>query len=280
MDRISRGLRLLKASWNVLMQDRELLVLPLISLLAIVVAALGIGGLGWASGALDTNGHTSGPLVYVLAFGFYFVTYFISIYFSAAVIAAASIRLSGGDPTLGDGLRAANGKLGKIAGWAAVAATVGLILRALEERFGFVGRIVIGIIGVAWSAVTFFVVPVLLFEPVGVVDGIKRSGSLFKQRWGEQFTGSAGIGLGMFLIAIPVAAVVVLLFAASPVLGVVAAVLAFGALTAVGGALTGVFNAALYRYATTGEAGGVFSADDLNGSFHPRRSRGAFFNPN
>ena len=166
MGRISRGFRLLGASWKVLQQDRELLVLPLISFLCIAVAAAGFGGIGWAAGMFDEGKTSTGsPAFYVLMFAFYFVTYFIAIYFNAAVVGAAMKRLEGGDPTLGDGLRAASSKLGKIAGWAAVAATVGLIIRSLEERAGFIGRIVLGIIGVAWSAITFFVVPVLLFDP-------------------------------------------------------------------------------------------------------------------
>ncbi len=270
MERISRGFRLLRASWEVLKQDRELLVLPVLSFLLIVVAAVGLGGLGWASGLFRENREHNNALYYVLAFGFYFVTYFISIYFNAAVIGAAMKRLEGGDPTVGDGLRAANSKLGKIAAWAAVAATVGLILRSLEERAGIFGRIALALVGAAWSAVTFFVVPVLLFEPVGVGQGLKRSAQLFKQRWGEQFTGTVGIGLAMFLIAIPIVAVALALGAVTPWLGIAVGVLGLGLLAAVGSALSGVFNAALYRFATTGEAAGAFSADDLNGTFRPR----------
>ena len=270
MERISRGFRLLKASWTVLQQDRELLVLPLLSFVLIVIAATGLGGLGWAAGLFDNGKQPHSPLFYVLAFAFYFVTYFISIYFNAAVIGAAMKRLEGGDPTVGDGLRVANSKLGKIAGWAAVAATVGLILRTLEERAGFLGRIAIAFVGAAWSAVTFFVVPVLLFEPVGVGEGLKRSGRLFKERWGEQFTGTVGIGLAMFLIALPVIAIAVALGAAAPWLGIAFGVVAIGLLAATGSALSGVFNAALYRFATTGEASGAFAAEDLNGTFRPR----------
>jgi hypothetical protein len=131
------------------------------------------------------------------------VAYLIGIFFNAAVVGAATIRLQGGDPTMRDGLRLASSRLGKIAGWAAISATVGLILRSLEERAGFIGDLIIGLIGVVWGAITFFVVPVLLYEPVGPVEGIKRSAAIFKRRWGEQFTGNVAIGLAMFLIALP-----------------------------------------------------------------------------
>ena len=102
-----------------------------------------------------------------------------------------------------DGLALARQHIGKIFVWALITATVGMILRAIQERSGIVGRIVIGIVGIAWSVLTFFVVPVLLYEPVGVGESIKRSASIFRQRWGEQFIGNATIGLAIFIVVDP-----------------------------------------------------------------------------
>lgn len=270
MGRVSRAFRLLGASWQVLRSDKELLILPAVSFLIIAVVTAGIAGVAWANGFIAERENPT-ALEYVLLGVYYFVAYFVGIFFNAAVVGAATIRLQGGDPTVRDGLRLAASKTGKIAGWALVSAVVGFILRMLEERFGFVGRIVIAVIGAAWSAVTFFVVPVLLYEPVGVGQGIKRSASIFKQRWGETFIGVASIGLAMFVIAIPVVAVAAALGAVSLPLGVVVGVIAIGILVATGSALSGVFNAALYRFATTGEAAGAFTEDDLQGSFRPKR---------
>jgi hypothetical protein len=170
------------------------------------------------------------------------VAYFIGIFFNAAVVGAATIRLQGGDPTMRDGLRLASSRLGKIAGWAAISATVGLILRSLEERAGFIGDLIIGLIGVVWGAITFFVVPVLLYEPVGPVEGIKRSAAIFKRRWGEQFTGNVAMGLAMFLIALPALLLAGALAAGRDLLGIVVGVQVIGTLVAVGSALSGVLN--------------------------------------
>jgi hypothetical protein len=272
MERIRRGFRLLGASWEVLRSDKELLVLPLLSFLAIAVATAAIFGLAWLGGGGSArDSFPEGPLDYVYLGVFYFVAYFIGIFFNAAVVGAATVRLQGGDPTIGDGLRLATSKAGKIAGWAAISATVGLILRSLEERFGFLGDLIVGLIGVVWGAITFFVVPVLLYEPVGAVEGVKRSASIFKQRWGEQMTGNVAIGVAMFLLGLPIIAVAVLVGTISVPLGVVIGVLAVGALIAVGTAVSGVFQAALYRYATTGESGGGFAATDLQQSFRSRK---------
>jgi len=196
---------------------------------------------------------------------------FVTIFFNAAIVGTAMKRLNGEDASIKDGLALARQHLGKIFVWALITATVGMILRTLQDRAGIVGRIVIGLIGVAWNVITFFVVPVLLYEPVGVPEAIKRSASIFRQRWGEQFIGTATIGLAIFLVAIPVVLIGGAVAYAVPLVGVPLLVVAIGALMAVGAACSGVFNAALYRFATTGEASSVFSIEDLNGSFRPKK---------
>ncbi len=274
MGSISRGFRLAKASWAVVRQDRELLWLPVLSfvcsLVVMAVFALGAWGIG-----LPERGGSVSPALYVLGFVLYVALAFVTIFFNAAVIGTAMRRLEGHDARISDGLALARQHVGKIFVWALITATVGMILRSLQERFGLLGRILIGIIGVAWNVITFFVVPVLLYEPLGVGGSIKRSASIFRQRWGEQFIGNATIGLAIVIVSIPVMLIGGALAAAVPVVGVPVLVLAIGALMAVGAALSGVFNAALYRYATTGDASGAFSEADLNASFRPRRGGGS-----
>jgi Family of unknown function (DUF6159) len=270
MGAISRGFRLAKASWGVVRQDRELLWLPVLSflcsLVVIAVFALGAVGIG-----IPDQGESANPLLYVLAFVMYVALSFVAIFFNAAVIGTAMQRLEGRDAKISEGFALARKHLGKIFVWAVVTATVGMILRSLQERFGLIGRILIGIVGVAWNLITFFVVPVLLYEPVGVGASIKRSASIFRERWGEQFIGTGTIGLAMFVLAIPIVLVGGAIAAAAPWVGAPLLILAIGVLIAVGAACTGVFNAALYRYATTGDASGAFSEADLAGSFRPRR---------
>jgi len=274
MGAISRGFRLAKASWGVVRQDRELLWLPVLSflcsLVVIAVFALGAVGIG-----IPEQGGSANPLLFVLAFVMYVALSFVAIFFNAAVIGTAMQRLEGRDAKISEGIALARQHLGKILVWALITATVGMILRSLQERAGLLGRILIGIVGVAWNLITFFVVPVLLYEPVGVGGSIKRSASIFRERWGEQFIGSGTIGLAMFLLSIPIVLIGGALAATLPPLGIPLLVLALGALIAVGAACTGVFNAALYRYATTGKASGAFTDEDLAGSFRPRRGGGA-----
>lgn len=272
MGSLSRGFRLAKASWGVVKGDPALLWLPVISFLC-SLAVVAVFGLGIVGVGLPTQGESPSPGVYILGFLMYVSLSFVTIFFNAAVIGTAMKRLKGEDASLRDGLALAREHLGKIFVWALITATVGMIIRSLQERAGFIGRLLFGLVGIAWSVLTFFVVPVLLYEEVGVGDAIKRSGSIFRQRWGEQFVGNATIGLAVFVLAIPVVVVGALIAAALPVVGVPLLVVAIGALVAVGAACGGVFNAALYRYATTGESSGAFSIEDMNASFRPRRGR-------
>ena len=258
MGRMTRGFRLAKASWTVLRDDAQLIWLPVIATLAMLVFAAIV--LLPLHGMLTDQG-AGGMRVVVLA-AVAFVAVFISVFANASIVAAATDRMHGGRGSVSDGLRLAWSKVDKIIAWSALSATVGLVLRVFEERGGAFGAIVGRLVGAAWSAITFFVVPVILFEPVGTIDAVKRSGSIFRQRWGEQFVGNASIGIVFLLGILPVAFITMILAKASIVVAVVFAVIAGGGLAALTSALSGVFNAALYQYAVHGTVGTGFTVDD------------------
>ena len=197
----------------------------------------------------------------------YFVTFFVSIYFNAAVMGAAMIRLNRGDPTISDGLKVASANVRRIAGWALVTATIGLILRAIAERFGFLGRIIAGALGAAWGIVTYLVVPVLIFEKIGPWAAVKRSGSLLRQTWGEAAGGYLSLGGIIVLLALPALLAPLLGFLLGGVIGLVVglgiAVVYWLILGLVGSAAQSILVTALYRYATTGKLGFGFPQDLL-----------------
>ena len=84
-------------------------------------------------------------------FTMYVANYFIIVFFNVALVGVANSRLMGGTWTFRDGLELAWARKGTILQWALVAATVGVILRTLEERMGLIGRLIMRIIGVAWT---------------------------------------------------------------------------------------------------------------------------------
>ena len=187
------------------------------------------------------------------------------------------IRLDGGDPTVGDGMNIATKKLPTILGYAVIAATVGMVLRAIEERVGALGRIVVGLIGMSWSLTTYLTVPVLVSKDVGAIDAVKESASIFRRTWGEQVVGNAGIGLATFLLfALMTAVGVPLVILVSSINGAFA--IPMGITLGVGyfflallsAALQGIYSAALYRFATTGDAGEHFNAAMMDQAFRPK----------
>ncbi len=278
--RFSRSWELIKASGEVLRQDKELLLFPFFSAIAtLLVLATFILPLVMTGALEQVEGQSGDEAAYaVVVFLFYLVQYFIIFFFNSALVGAAMIRLDGGDPTVSDGLRIARSRFVQILGYAAIAATVGLILRMIEERAGFIGRWIVGLLGVAFTVATFLTVPILVSRDVGPVDAVKESAALLKKTWGENIIGNGGMGFVFFLFYLGVAALgfVLVFMAASTdsgaVMGLVVAMiaLAFIALALVQAALQGVYSAALYRYATQGNAGEAFSSALLGEAFRPK----------
>ncbi|HSG10046.1 MAG TPA: DUF6159 family protein [Longimicrobiales bacterium] len=275
----SNSWALVKASANVLRMDKELMVFPLMSGIAtmLVVASfaapLVVSG-GWR---VFADGQDASYLAYVLGFLFYLVQYTVIFFFNSALVGAALIRLDGGDPTVSDGLSIAFGRLGAILGYAAVAATVGMILRAISERSGFVGRLVIGLVGMAWTLATYLAVPVLVTKNLGPIDTVKESAQLFRKTWGEQVVGNFGMGWAIFLMGVSWTLASVALVAlgsqvspAGAFAAVAVAVAGYVLLALFSSALKGIYTAALYRYASTGDAGS-FDAGIVGGAFRPKR---------
>jgi hypothetical protein len=178
------------------------------------------------------------------------VTYFVAIYFNSALVAAAMMRLRGGDPNLAYGFRHASAHLPAILGWAIIAATVGLILQALRSRTdNFIGQLAVGLVGGVWAYMTFFVVPVLVAEGLGPIAAIKRSSSLFRQTWGRQVAASFGFGIVYIVAGLIAFLPAALIYTLSPVAGIVVGVLLVALAMAIVAALEGIFKAALYDFA-------------------------------
>lgn len=279
-NRLQNSWELVKASAKVLEQDKGLLVFPLLSALASVVLIVSFFVPVLAIDPLRRafDGDQGTTLAAALTFVFYLLQYFIIFFANAALVGATLIRLRGGTPTVGEGLRIAARHIGSIFVYALISATVGMVLRAIAERAGFIGRIITGFLGAAWSIATFLTVPILVSEGIGPMDAVSRSMALLKKSWGEQLVAGAGIGLvfnwllilsialfagGMWLTAgvfnSPIASL--------PVIGLLFVwVLGLCLLRAT---LSGIFAAALYRFAAEGEVGSVFDAQLIQSAFRP-----------
>jgi len=275
-DRLSRSWDLVKASAGVLRSDRELMLFPVLSGLA----TLGVlATFALPLFALRIFEHGIGLAWLPVAFVFYFCQYSVIVFFNAALVGAAMIRLEGGNPTLSDGFAAARRRLPAILGYAAIAATVGVLLQAMKRNeTNFLVRLLGSGLGVAWTLATFLVVPVLVSRDIGAIDALKDSVALLKRTWGENAIGSVGIGAAFGLLiglgAVTGVALSYLAFMGSAALGIAVAVLCAIGLMLVAvyqAALSGIYSAALYRYAVSHEVPPGFSGAQLAQAFEPGR---------
>jgi hypothetical protein len=273
MGRFHNSVALAKSSWQVLRDDKHLTILPLLSLLSTIVLAVAVL-LPIGLIARDGSGNYDGskPLVWVLGFlGSVALTYIV-VFFNAALVFAANSRFQGEPVSVGDAIHAASARSHVLLPWAIVSATVSVVLRAVEQRGGVIGRIVGSIAGVAWSVVTFLVLPVLVFEGIGPIAAVKRSGELFKHTWGENLMTNAGIGIvGLIGVVAGVLPLILFLAVGGPVaiLGIGLFMLWCVAVLLVTSTLTGIFQVALYRFATGSPVPG-FEPAQLEGSFRTR----------
>ena len=275
MGRIGNSIQLMKASWEVLKADKELIALPIISGAASIVVALSFFVPFFLVSGLD-GAEEAGPVTYLLLFSMYVVLAYVTIFFNAALVHAAHERLSGGDPTIKSALRGARARAGKILPWAVVSATVSIVLRALEERVGVLGRIVVSLIGLAWTLVTFLVLPLIVIEGIGVGDAIRRSKDLFKRTWGENVAAQIGFGLLSFVAILPgilIAVVGVGAGGAIAGIAILAAVVWIVGVVAAIAAMSVIFQTALYHYAVDGQVPSGYFTDETMRSAFTRRGR-------
>ncbi len=219
--------------------------------------------------------NTSRIIGYVLGFAFYFVNYFVIVFFNVGLVSCALIRFRGGNPTVGDGIGAACQRLPQIFAWSLLAATVGMLLRTLEERLSFLGKIVVGLIGLAWSLAIYFVVPVLAAERVGPFEAVKRSSQILMKTWGESLVGNISMGFIGFLFALPGIGLLVGAAAIGATLNSVPAAIAIGAcavfylvfLSIVMSTLQQIFLAGIYLYAAEGVVAPGFNEELFREAF-------------
>jgi hypothetical protein len=276
MQRIKRGWGLTKKSWALLNGHRELIRFPIYG--AVATTLLAIVTLGPGLYLLDTD--KLGGAIPLLVIGVYVLSV-VGFYFSVGLAAAADMIFRGqADVTVADGLAVARERFSQICGWAAISTAISVLMGVLENQGGIAGEIAARLVGMAWSLVTFLAVPVIAIEGTGPVETLKRSASMFRQRWGQQITGNIAIGAAVFLIGVLPAAILivggVLLWSSASFLGAVLVVI--GALTLaiamlVSRALSGIFGVALYRYALDGETVGGFTRDELESAVKVKKGK-------
>lgn len=255
MGRLSNGWSMTKMSLRIIARNKRLLLFPVLSGVFILAILASFVGVMFLNGSLFTP-NIDIPFIAFWAV-FYFVSFFIAIFFNVALVSCAMKELDGERTTLSYGIAQARLRIKPILGWALLAATVGLILKAVQERSGLLGRIVIGLIGAAWAITTYFVIPVIAFEGLGPFASIKRSLGLLRGTWGDAAIANIGMGLIFGLAALAGLIPVILAFVLGGItigLVVLLAVIVYWVVLGIlASAASGILRASLYRFATTGK---------------------------
>lgn len=276
MGRFANTWRLTKTSWSLLKQDRELLWLPVLSMLTILAIVAAAAVVGFVTGSFDADGGTEslGGSAAVLGLVFAFVVTASVIFFEGALVAGAHERMTGGDPTVRSAMGKAATRLPSLLGWAFITMTVGLLLRFLRERMGWLGQMLTFLAEAAWGVATYLVVPAIIIDDYRSFAGVKQSMSLVRRTWGENLISQAGFGLLSFVLSLPIILVAVLIATLVPgvgtVIGIVVGVAGVLAVTVVVSALGLYFKTALYEYATDGVAHGGYDVNQMRDSFRTK----------
>ncbi|MBL4687381.1 MAG: hypothetical protein JKY37_22485, partial [Nannocystaceae bacterium] len=190
MNAFSRSWELTKVSFGVIGKDKELLLFPLIALGLSIVFLLG----ALYPTVFIHMADDGSPEMGFLQISALFVTYlglaFIGTFSNMCIVYTAKKRFEGGDATFGESISFTMKRLHLVLAWATMSATVGLILRGLDEaaeRAGAVGSILISILrsvlGMAWGAITLFVIPSMVYKGTTPIPAIKDSIRVLKESW-------------------------------------------------------------------------------------------------
>jgi hypothetical protein len=280
-ERISNSFALARSSWDVLQRDKKFIAFPIVSglgcLLVTISFAIPMAVIAMRGGIQVNEQHPQAPWwTYLVAFAFYFCNYFVIVFCNSALISCALLRFAGEEPTLADGFSAAAARMPQILAWALVSATVGVLLKVIENAHEKAGQFISAILGTAWTVVTFFVVPILVVEKVGPFDAIKRSVQLLRKTWGEAVIGHFGIGMFMLLLMLPGFLIFVLaVFAMNVVPAAGLALLFLGVLYflvcgVISSALNTIYLAAMYQYASYKTIPAGFDRAIVERAFQPK----------
>ncbi len=278
MSVFSRTWALMGASWRVLMLDKELLLFPILSLVATGLVTVSFFVPLSQTNAWPFPGQEASEvddvLYTVTLFLFYVCNYFVVVFFNASLIAAVHLRLTGNDPTLMDGMRGAWAQKNELFAWTLLAATVGLLLHSMQKRAKGWTSLLVGVAGVAWNLVTYFVVPILVIEGKGPIEAIKESATTLKRTWGEELVGGISYGGISSLLSLPAIAIAVFgvgsivhdaLLNGLLLIGLALIYVFLLSLTMT--TLSSIFHVAVYHFARTGTVPLGFDATLLQSAF-------------
>lgn len=240
-------------SLKVLNANKELIIFPILSGISMILiigsfAAAFFAHAGWDIESIKSIKTENRGMLYLIMFGFYIVNYFIVVFFNMALMHCARLYFDGEEVSVSKGLQFSASRIGAIFSWAVFAATVGMILKMIQDKAGWLGKIITGIIGIVWSIATFFVIPIIAYEKLSPMEAVKRSAQMMKEKWGESIGANFSIGIVSFLgiLIVAVVGMAVTAFISAPV-GIGIFVVGMLSILAISSALHSIFISAVYN---------------------------------
>jgi len=249
-ERLSNGWKISMNSFKVLKENKQLIIFPVLSGISLMLilgsfVTIILASAGWDVDQVQEPGQTTN---FIFVFLYYLVNYFVVVFFNTALVHCTRLYFHGEEVSIEKGLKFSLSRIGSIFAWSMFAATIGTILRMIEENIGWIGKIIISLIGIAWSIATFFVVPVIAYENVGPLGAFKRSSQMMKEKWGESLGAGFSFGLVQLLAFIIVAIPLFLIGSIfHPVIGIVLALIGSLFIMAVISASQTIFISAVYH---------------------------------
>jgi len=266
LHRLRVGLSLARGSLTVLRDHPHLLWFPAIGAVAGLVFVVTLLGSVFLAGFGDDGS----VVLYATLFVVYVGSTFLAAFTTAGLMHETNRSFHGETPSLRGGLAAAWDHKWQLLAWAVIAAVVGVLIRAIEESSDIAGQILALVFSLAWGVMTYFVVPVIVFEDRSVTGMFKRSGGIVRDVWGESLGAETGIGIVTVLLAlvgVAVAAVTFLLVPTGSAIGLLSVLVVGGGAillaVLVGETLSGIAKTAVYVYATADERPPQFAHVDF-----------------
>lgn len=324
MNKIKRSGKLLQAAFAVLFREKKLLLFPFIATgLALVVALFFIAPIAlyptghsiftaahWSALAemftrnMDSvQRHNQPPMFNQYGFvkffsehwwlaalfaGAYFVSMFLATFCNVAFYHEIMQALNGNAISIRRGFHFAKTRWHAVLMWSLFAGLVGWLIQAIQERLGFFGRIITGLIGFVWSVACIFIIPTLVRDTAhnNPIKMLRNSVGTLQKTWGETVVGFVGIGL-LSALSFCTMIIGILLVIGIPMFvfstpnprieprylwyflsGIfLASVLVATFLSYLGGLLNSIYRCALYIYATEGVVPGTFDKELLDSAW-------------
>ncbi|MEK7161219.1 MAG: DUF6159 family protein [Patescibacteria group bacterium] len=270
---------IVKESWAVLKQDKEIMWFPVLTTITTMFAVLIMVMLFFVfvlNGSLQTftmpkDQQISHVTMYSALFIYYLVVFFIINFFQAGLFIIVQGRFSGQDLGFKDGMNGAANNFNKIFIWSVISATVGVILRIIADKSKLIGKVVASLFGAAWNILTYFSLPSLVIGNTSIKDSFKESAAMIRKTWGETIIVNFGAGLFFALLAVLLTALFIGIVVIFPSLVVFFIVLGLFiasmiVISIISSALNSIFKLALYNYARTGQVPTGFSSEVVKGA--------------